>query len=272
MLPVDPNYPAERVEHMVSDAQVALGITTAELRGALPATLDWLELGPDGLTATGDPGDEFVASPSVDDLAYVIFTSGRPAVRRCRRAPPGCRRHRRRAALALRRRARVARAALRVAQFRRVDLRDPARRVRRRDPDRRHPRMFGGDELARLLQDERVTHAFVTPAALSTVPVTGLDDLRSVFVAGDVCPPELVRRWAVPRADGTVRRMYNLYGPSEATIWSTATDELIPGGPLTIGGPVTGVRLAVLDDRLNPVPRACPVSSTSPVTSSRAAT
>ncbi|SED67331.1 AMP-binding protein, partial [Rhodococcus koreensis] len=50
----------------------------------------------------------------------------------------------------------------------------------------------------------------------------GLDHLRTVVVAGDVCPPELVARWAPGRV------MVNAYGPSETTIMSSATGPLVP--------------------------------------------
>ncbi|MDH3051910.1 condensation domain-containing protein [Gordonia alkanivorans] len=48
--------------------------------------------------------------------------------------------------------------------------------------------------------------------------------------------------------------MYNLYGPTEATIWSTASAAMRPGQPVTIGGPIAGVGVLVLDARLHPVP------------------
>lgn len=114
------------------------------------------------------------------------------------------------------------------------------------------PTIYGGSELAELLATEHVTHAFSTPAALASVDHHGLDDLAVVVVAGDVCPPELVARWAPGR------RMVNAYGPSEATIMSSITEPLRAGEPVTIGGPSRGVRALVLDGRLRPVPVGVP--------------
>ncbi|WOC12275.1 Dimodular nonribosomal peptide synthase [Gordonia sp. MP11Mi] len=117
-------------------------------------------------------------------------------------------------------------------------------------------RIRGGAELARYLAAHRVTHLFVTPAVLATLPVETSDgempDLSHVIVGGDVCPAPLIRRWA---RWVTVRCAY---GPSETTC-SVLLTEPIDGddvGPrIPLGRPMSGVRLSVLDRRLRPVPR-----------------
>ncbi len=48
--------------------------------------------------------------------------------------------------------------------------------------------------------------------------------------------------------------LVNEYGPTEATVWASYRRYNTPG-PVSIGVPVPGVRLYVLDDRLRPVPR-----------------
>lgn len=57
------------------------------------------------------------------------------------------------------------------------------------------PDVYGGQDLAELVTDHQVTHAFITPAALASVDPTGLDVLQSIVVGGEACPPELVRKW-----------------------------------------------------------------------------
>ncbi|MCW2917637.1 MAG: dptBC, partial [Actinomycetia bacterium] len=112
------------------------------------------------------------------------------------------------------------------------------------------PGMYGGEQLADLLRDQRVTHAFITPAALASVPTEGLEHLRAVIVGGDTCPPELVERWSPGR------RMINAYGPTEITVAATMSDPLGPGetGPPPIGRPIANTRVYVLDAGLQPVP------------------
>ncbi len=116
------------------------------------------------------------------------------------------------------------------------------------------PSVYGGDDLAALLRRERVSHAFITPAALASIDPDGLDDFRTVAVGGEAVPPNLLRRWAISLADGTLRQFHNAYGPTETTIVTNISVPLKPGDPMTIGGPINGVAEYVLDDRLGPVP------------------
>ncbi len=96
------------------------------------------------------------------------------------------------------------------------------------------PTVYGGAELTALLRDERVTHAFVTPAALGSVDADALPELECVVTGGEACPPYLVEQWA-PR-----HRMFNAYGPTEATVVSSVSDPLVVGQDVTIGCPPIG--------------------------------
>ncbi|MEW2513259.1 non-ribosomal peptide synthase/polyketide synthase [Streptomyces sp. NPDC046870] len=109
-----------------------------------------------------------------------------------------------------------------------------------------------GDELAAVLDEHRITHALIPPAALATLPDpargTGRH-LRTLIVGAEACPATLVDRWAPGR------RMINSYGPTEATIVATWTGPLTAGqGTPTIGGALPHTRVHVLDAALRPVP------------------
>ena len=78
-VPLDPDYPAQRLAHMLEDADITILLTQAHLKDALPAN--------DAHTVTLDDGWDTVAladcsikNPaaiaSASDAAYVIFTSG----------------------------------------------------------------------------------------------------------------------------------------------------------------------------------------------------
>src|SRR5699024_9214674 len=71
------------------------------------------------------------------------------------------------------------------------------------------PTVYGGDELAHLLERDRVTHAVITPTVLATIPSV-LSHPGTLVVAGEACPAELVAKWAPGRT------MLNGYGPTEA--------------------------------------------------------
>ncbi|MGB6182817.1 MAG: amino acid adenylation domain-containing protein, partial [Rhodococcus sp. (in: high G+C Gram-positive bacteria)] len=109
------------------------------------------------------------------------------------------------------------------------------------------PTVFGGPDLASFASRHRVTHALMTPRALESMDAESLPLLHTVISAGEACPPSLVDAWAPGR------RMINLYGPSEATVWSTSGD-LVAGSPVTLGSPTLGIGAVIRDRRLHPVP------------------
>ncbi len=89
---------------------------------------------------------------------------------------------------------------------------------------------------------------------ISTVPTLAamwdahmLANVRLLIVGGEACPDEL--GWRL--AEG--REVWNTYGPTEATVVSTAAP-IVPGEPVRIGWPLAGWEVAVVDDSGSPVP------------------
>ncbi|MGW4019050.1 amino acid adenylation domain-containing protein, partial [Rhodococcus ruber] len=255
-VPVDPTYPLDRIEHMVTDSKAVLGLTTEQHLALLPGSVEWL-----AVDETEFLADRAVASPApltdadrlrplrLDHVAYVIYTSGSTGV------PKGVS---------------VTHAGLGgfAAEMReRFDVTDRSRTLHFASPSFdasvlelllaigsaatmvvAPTSVYGGADLARILAEERVTHAFVTPAALGSVDQSGLPELRVVAVGGEAPSPDLVSRWARDRA------MFNAYGPTEATVASNISEPLVPGGTVSIGGPIRAVTTYVLDGRFHPVP------------------
>ncbi|GAA3570804.1 hypothetical protein GCM10022222_63610 [Amycolatopsis ultiminotia] len=104
-----------------------------------------------------------------------------------------------------------------------------------------------GRDLVPLIAEHAVTHVPVPPSLLAAFPADAIPDGTTIIVGGEPCPPRLVREWS-----GRCR-MFNAYGPTEATIAATAAGPLTDGPP-PIGKPLHGVRTYVLDQRLRPVP------------------
>jgi amino acid adenylation domain-containing protein len=116
------------------------------------------------------------------------------------------------------------------------------------------------EELARLIDRERVTHTLLVPslyrAILEHAEAYRLGSLRCVIVAGEECTSDVVRLHQA-RLPGVA--LHNEYGPSEATVWATAAElgnvpDESNGARVTIGRPVPGARVFLLDDALRPVP------------------
>lgn len=109
-----------------------------------------------------------------------------------------------------------------------------------------------GEMLGRLIVDQRVTHVTLPPTVLATLPAGSMTGVTALTVAGEVCPPGLVRDWAPGRL------MVNAYGPTECTVCATMSRALNADadgeGNVTVGHPLPGVAVYVLDRRLRPVP------------------
>ena len=109
------------------------------------------------------------------------------------------------------------------------------------------PQAYAGEALTVLLQGQQVSAAVLTPTVLASLDRARLDGVGTLITTGEACPAELLAAWAPGR------RMFNAYGPTEATIWATCAP-LPAGQPVSIGAPIPGVCALVLDARLNPAP------------------
>jgi amino acid adenylation domain-containing protein len=106
-----------------------------------------------------------------------------------------------------------------------------------------------GAALAELVAAERISFLLVPPIVLASMPSDCvIDESVAIAVAGEACPPEVVERWSAGR------RMLNFYGPTEATVGTTTSDPLRAGERPPIGRPIANHRVSVLDAHLRPVP------------------
>ncbi|WP_179377716.1 non-ribosomal peptide synthetase [Rhodococcus sp. ACS1] len=264
-LPIDPNYPKDRITHMLSDSRAALGLTATPHATTLPGPLPWLVIDtPDFETRcnTMDSGpitdDDRLRPLHTTNTAYLLYTSGSTGT------PKGVAvTHQGLANLAAEQRERftttpdsrtlaVASPSFDASVFELLLAAGSSATMVIAPPT-----VFGGDELTQLLHHNHVTHAVITPAALATMDPTHLHTLHTVLSAGEACTPDLLTRWATNTDTSRThapRRFFNGYGPTETTVMSNCSGPLPPGGPVTIGGPIRGTHAYVLDDRLRPVP------------------
>ncbi|MGW5388459.1 amino acid adenylation domain-containing protein, partial [Nocardia sp. NPDC003963] len=89
---------------------------------------------------------------------------------------------------------------------------------------------------------------------LASLDPADLAGMEVIIAGGEAISADLVAKWSTIPEGGSERRFHNAYGPTEATVATNISGVLLPGDPVTIGGPVRGMRALVLDDRLNPVP------------------
>ncbi|HEY9313897.1 amino acid adenylation domain-containing protein, partial [Williamsia sp.] len=259
--PVDPTYPTERIEHMISDCGATVGLTDDATAPGLPAGVRWISLdGQLGGAVDTMSGRRLRRQPwaSPDNIAYVIYTSGSTGT------PKGVAvTHRGLAPLASEHSARYGvDSTSRTLHFASPSFDASILELLLAVPAGASmviaPKIYGGVELENLLRIQRVTHAFITPAALATVPDSDLPDLRVLAVGGEACGPELIEKWSPGRT------FFNVYGPTETTMVSvmakleSAAGQLPAHRTVPIGTPIRGEQAVVLDGRLRPVPRGVP--------------
>ncbi|MEV0623426.1 amino acid adenylation domain-containing protein [Nonomuraea sp. NPDC050404] len=241
-LPLDPAHPSARIELVLADSGARLLVTEGEpVTTAVPV----LRLGEPG---GGSPPSYVPGPPS--SPAYVIYTSGSTG------RPKGVIvSHRALANLLAGMRELVASTAGDVwlsAASLTFDMSVPEIYL---------PLVTGGrlvlvepkaailgKHLAALIEREGVTHMQATPSGWRVLLYTGFRGPRLTALVGGEALPTALARDLRPR----VGRLINMYGPTEAAVWATSWE--VPPEPETIslGDPLPGATVHVVDDRLNP--------------------
>ncbi len=254
-VPLDPEYPADRIRFILEDCEAA-AIITIDALADLGAGHDCpiVLLDHDAATIQGESTepiswrDATHRPPAGDDLGYIIYTSGTTG------RPKGVAVEHRSVChfVAAERAVFAVRPDDRVYQGFSIAFDASVEEVWLAfaagaalvvgDDDMAH----AGPGLANLLTAAGVTVFSCVPTLLALLE-DDLPTVRLLILGGEACPPALVARW---RRAG--RRMVNTYGPTEATVVATYADcEL--DRPVTIGRPLPGYTVALLDEQLRPV-------------------
>ncbi|GGA41733.1 hypothetical protein GCM10010981_33430 [Dyella nitratireducens] len=252
-VPLDPAYPPERIVAMLTDAQPSVLLTQQALRDGLPpvAGTQVFCIDAEAALLAGCPGDNPVHVACGDDLAYVIYTSGSTG------KPKGVAIQHRNATTFVH----WALAAFDGDSLEKVlastsicfDLSIFEIFV---------PLSWGGsvwlvDNILALAEKPDafpVTLINTVPSAMAevhrSIPLPA--SIKVINLAGEALSHTLVQSLY---QQSSVERIYNLYGPSEDTTYSTFTlvaKDSPP--PVTIGRPIANTQAYILDARQNPVP------------------
>ncbi|MCF4968894.1 non-ribosomal peptide synthetase [Nostoc sp. CMAA1605] len=256
-LPIDPEYPPERVSLMLEDAQVSLLLSQKSLLSQLPLDnrenpyqVICLDQDTFNLGLTENPSRQ--SQPN--HLAYVIYTSGSTG------RPKGVMiEHRAIVNLSLtwaktfqvQNHSRLLQFGsfsfdLSVAEITTAFVTGACLYLGNKET------LLPSQSLVDFLTANKITHSFLSPSALSVLPKVSLPDLQCLTVGGEACTTELVNQW------GTERRFYNCYGPTESTV-TAAIFLCQPNGkkPL-IGKPISNLRIYILDRHYQPLPPGIP--------------
>jgi len=110
--------------------------------------------------------------------------------------------------------------------------------------------------LASLINEKQVSHLLTVPSLYSHFLENYNDKLASLktaIVAGEPCTHELIKQHKKVLKNV---ELFNEYGPTEATVWSTVFDCLsnFDGSSVPIGKAISGMQATVLNDQLQLLP------------------
>ena len=270
-LPIDPDYPVDRINYMLEDSQVKV-VLAANLavcpKGYSGQVIDASQEALQTLRAlkAGQVLPRLSIINQADDLLYVIYTSGSTG------RPKG----------AMIEHRNVVRLLFNDQNLFDFGPRDTWTLFHSYCFDFSVWEMYGallyGGRLVvvpkpisrdtarfrRLLQDEAVTILNQTPAAFYNLAdeISRQADhalhLRMVIFGGDALKPPLLRRF---REIYPATRLINMYGITETTVHVTyleLSDNDLKSHVSNVGRPIPTMRAYILDSRLNPVPIGIP--------------
>lgn len=251
-VPLDPTYPRERVQYMVEHARLAAAVVdheqAAEICQGAPELIRVQDVEEAGTVLKAA---DRLAGPAPRDLAYVIYTSGSTG------RPKG---------VAIEHRSVVA-----LSQSMRLLLSDEeltgvlAAASICFDASVLEilgTLSLGGTvilaknplHLLELPAAERVRTCVMVPSAMKALLAAGElpKGVLCVILGAEVLTPSLVEQIRFQKQE---RRVINVYGPTEDTVYSTTVEVPLGAETVTIGKSVPGSRAYILNDAMQKVPR-----------------
>ena len=284
-VPLDPSYPSERLAYIIQETEAAILLTQQKFIDILPSqtilTLridtDWQRI--EGTRGQGDKEDKEdkeereigktdaenlldnqspIPNPQSSNLAYILFTSGSTG------KPKGVKVSHRN--LVHSTTARIQYYGETVSRFLLLSsfafdssvagifwtLCQGGTLVL--PPQRLEQDM---EQLATFIAHNQITHTLCLPSLYSLLltyaPTEQLQSLQTVIVAGETCGRSLSLQHHTQLSHTL---LYNEYGPTEATVWSSVYPIVKPieTSQVPIGRPIPNTQIYLLDANLQPVP------------------
>jgi amino acid adenylation domain-containing protein/non-ribosomal peptide synthase protein (TIGR01720 family) len=256
-VPIDPEYPKERLTHMLEDSRAPVLVTQASLLERLPehqARVVAVDRDADAIAA--ESGEPFDGGVTPANIAYVIYTSGSTGKPKGVQIPHSA----------------VVNFLNSMSKKPGLTSADTLLAVTTLSFDIAGLELYlplvcgarlllvsrettqAGEKLKEVLERKGVTAMQATPATWRLLLAAGWlgDRDLKILCGGEALPRDLANQLL-----GACGSLWNVYGPTEATIWSTL-DQVATAGPITIGRPLDNTEIYLLSRQLKPVPVGVP--------------
>jgi len=254
-VPLDPDFPQERLLYMLEDTQVNVLLTQKELEAQLHVDgLHKISLDTDWPQFSDEPVTRLSSEATPDNLAYVIYTSGSTGKPKGVQVP-----HRG-----------VVNFLLSMGKEPGISANDVLLAVTTLSFDISVLELFlplitgakiiiasreivtDGEKLRDIIAESNVSIMQATPTTwylLLAADWKGSDNFK-VLCGGEPMPHDLARK--LLKCSSSV---WNLYGPTETTIWSTCYQVVSTDSPILIGKPIDNTQTYIINqaNQLNPI-------------------
>ena len=247
-VPIDVNWPDERIEKIISDGEIEAVVTTQEYQHRL-SNIDTIIIEDNSVVKLESYNDK-------SEVAYTLYTSGSTGT------PKGVE---------------ITKKALlnfidgiseiidfsqgkRIACFTTVSfdifflesimaLEKGLTVVLANDDEQRNPKL-----MANLIKENDVDMIQMTPSRMQLLlnhdkELSSLKNVKEIMIGGEPFPLNLLRTLQ----EKTTAKIYNMYGPTETTIWSTVSD-LTNKYHIDIGRPIKNTEVYIVDENLYILP------------------
>jgi amino acid adenylation domain-containing protein len=258
-VPLDPEYPKDRLAFMAADTRMPVMLTQKSLAGRLPEFSGTvLRLDSDWESIAAESSDPVQSRVTAQSLAYIIYTSGSTGQPKGVPVPH-------RAVVRL----------VRDTNYVQIAASDRIAQASNSSFDAATFEIWGAllngaklaglskatllrpSDLAEFLEREKITILFLTTALFNQIAAEApraFRLLKHLLFGGEAVDPNSVR--TILR-EGPPERLLHVYGPTENTTFSSwHLVEEVPEGATTIpiGRPISNTELYVLDPNLEPLP------------------
>jgi len=253
-IPLDPEFPQERLAYMVKDAGLGWLITQNQFASVLPEVNNTVLLDDLSQQLEGVSSESVDCETGPESLAYVIYTSGSTG------NPKGV----------MVQHSAVINFLQSMSETPGLTAQDKLLAVTTLSFDIAVLELYlpiivgattviaskmdviDGRRLLDLIKNQGITAMQATPATWRMLIAAGWDEQHPIkaLCGGEALPSDLAGQ-LLTRSTA----LWNMYGPTETTVWSTCSLVEDTEQPLSIGAPIANTRLYILDDNLNIVPQ-----------------